>query len=194
MKKDAFLMLIAGAVLGAVLAFIGTRQYYLGKMAAVPPPQAPQGEAPPQGAAQGSQEFDPSQHMAMVSQIEAEVAKDPNNVEKRVLLGNIYYDAGKWAEAIPYYEQALKLDPANTDVMVDLGVCYRNQKRPDDALAMFNQALKLDPTKKQALFNEVVVYGFDKGNKTKAQELLKEFRSKYPGEPMGKQLAGELAK
>ena len=207
MKKEALMMLIAGVVLGAVLGFIGTRQYYMDKMAATPAPASlnqPGGQVGgqqggPQGGMGGAQggaqpKFDPNQHMAMVAQIQAEIDKDPKNVEKRIMLGNIYYDGGRWELAIPFYEQALKLEPNNTDVIVDLGVCLRNVKKADEALAMFDRALKVDPAKKQALFNRVVVYGFDKGDKAKALEVLKEFRAKYPDEPAGKQLQDELGK
>jgi cytochrome c-type biogenesis protein CcmH/NrfG len=197
MKRESILMLIAGVVLGAVLGFIGTRQYYADKAVQA---SAPQAAAPAQAPAQaapaagGPESFDPKEHEAMLAQIKAEVEKDPKNVEQRVLLGNILYDAGKFDQAVPYYEQALKLDPNNTDVMVDLGVCYRNEKRSDDALAMFTRALKIDPAKKQALFNVAIVYGVDKKDKAKAQEALKVFQQKYPDEPAGKMLADELAK
>jgi len=198
MKREALMMLIAGTVLGAVLGFIGTRQYYMGKAAPAPAPIQAMGQQPnPAGSATpsgGPEAFDPSQHSAMVAQLQAEIEKDPKNLENRVLLGNLYYDSGKWDLAIPLYEQALKLDAANTDVIVDLGVCYRNVKRVDEALALFDQALKIDPSKKQALFNRIVVFGIDKGDKAKAQVALKAFESKYPDEPAAKQVAAELDK
>lgn len=197
MKRESILMLIAGVVLGAVLGFIGTRQYYADKGVQAPAPQAvaPAQAAPVAGpAAGGPENFDPKEHEAMLAQIKAEVDKDPKNVEQRVLLGNILYDAGKFGEAVPYYEQALKLDPNNTDVMVDLGVSYRNLHRYDDAMKLFQQALKVQPDKKQALFNVAIVYGVDKKDKAKAQEALKRFQEKYPDEPAGKMLADELAK
>ena len=197
MKREGLLMLIAGVVLGAVLGFIGTRQYYVDKMAKAPasqpamPQAGPAQGPPPQG---GPEQFDPKEHEAMLAQIKAEVEKDPTNVEQRVLLGNILYDAGKFDQAAPYYEQALKLDPDNTDVIVDLGVCYRNVGRYDEALAMFDRALAIQPDKKQALYNRVIVYGMDKKDKAKAQEALRRFREKYPDEPAGQALADELAK
>jgi cytochrome c-type biogenesis protein CcmH/NrfG len=202
MKREALLMLIAGAVLGGVLTFIGTRQYFLGKMAEAPPTRPPVGGQPvpaaggpvPGGAPGGAPAFDPNKHTAMVAQIQEELDKDPQNVEYRVMLGNIYYDQGKWDQAVTFYEQAVKLKPGDADVLVDLGVCYRNLKRPDEALAQFEKALKVEPGKKQALFNQVVVYGFDKGDKAKAREVLKELRAKYPDEPAGKQLSEELDK
>jgi len=197
MKREALMMLIAGTVLGAVLGFIGTRQYYAGRAASAPPSQtASQGPAPPGNApsAGEAETFDPSQHLAMVAQLQEEITKDPKNVEKRILLGNIYYDGGKWEDAIPYYQQALDLAPDNTDVIVDLGVCYRNTHKIDEALALFDRALKIDPGKKQALFNRIVVYGIDKGDKAKARAALKAFEAKYPGEPSAKQIAAEIEK
>jgi len=196
MKRESLLMLIAGVVLGAVLSFIATRQYYVDKMEKAPPPspiqtQSPQGK-PQQG--QGAPTFDPEEHHAMLAQIKADLEKDPTNVEKRVMMGNIYYDGGKWADAVTYYEQALKLDPNNVDVIVDMGICLRNLKKYDEALAQFNRALALDPGKKQALFNEVVVYAFDKGDKAKGQAILKDLKVKYPDDPMVKQLEQEMNK
>jgi cytochrome c-type biogenesis protein CcmH/NrfG len=200
MRREGLLMLIAGVVLGAVLGFIGTRQYYVDKMEKAPPPAAPHGEmgqAPAEaapGKGQGAPAFDPHQHDSMLAQIKADLAQDPKNVEKRVMMGNIYFDGGKFGEAIPYYEEALKLDPKNSDVLVDLGVCYRNTNRHDEALAKFDEALALEPGKKQALFNQVIVYAFDKGDKAKASQVLQTLRSRYPDDAMVKQLEQELSK
>lgn len=202
MKKESLLMLIAGVVLGAVLGFIGTRQYYVDKMEKAPPPAAvphgAMGQEPPAGreaeSGQGAPAFDPHQHDSMLAQIKADLAQDPKNVEKRVMMGNIYYDGGKFGEAIPYYEEALKLDPKNSDVLVDLGVCYRNTQRYDEALAKFDEALALDPGKKQALFNKVIVYAFDRSDKAKAAEILKGLKAKYPDDPMVERLEQELSK
>lgn len=201
MKKEALLMLIAGVVLGAVLGFIGTRQYYVDKMQKAPPPHPPHeamGQDAPQGkeagAGPGAPAFDPNQHQSMLAQIKADLAKDPKNVEKRVMMGNIYFDGGKYQEAVPFYEEALELDPKNSDVIVDLGICYRNTKKPDEALAKFDEALALDPGKKQALFNKIIVYAFDKGDKAKASEILKSLKAQYPDDQMVKQLEQELSK
>jgi cytochrome c-type biogenesis protein CcmH/NrfG len=192
MKKEGLLMLVAGVVLGAVLGFIATNSYYTRKMASAPPAAVPQEAQAQQGQGQGEQGFNSAQHEAMLAQIQEELAKDPTNVEKRVLLGNIYYDEKKFDQAIPWYEQAVKLDPKNTDVMTDLGVCYRNVGKPDEALAMFQKALSVDPGKRQALFNEAVVYGFDKGDKAKARKIVQELQAKYPDDSMVQQLAKDL--
>ncbi len=196
MKKEGLMMLVAGVVLGTVLGFIGTRQFYMNKAtsAAAQAQQQAASTAPEAGTPQGQESFDPAQHESMLAQIKAELAQDPKNVEKRVMLGNIYYDGQKYDQAIPWYEEALKLDPNNTDVIVDLGVCLRNLHRYDEALVMFDRALKVDPGKKQALFNQVVVYHFDKKEEAKAQAILKDLTARYPDDPMVKQLVDEVKK
>jgi Flp pilus assembly protein TadD len=192
MKKEGLMMLVAGVILGAVLGFIGTRQYYLKKTASSPPPA---GAAQPRGQeAAGAQGFDPAQHETMLAQIKEELDKNPADVEKRVLLGNIYYDAQKYDEAAPYYEQALKLQPKDANVLVDLGVCYRYQKKYDEALELFDKALAVEPDKKQALFNKAVVLGFDKGEKADARRVLAVLQAKYGDDPVVRQLAEELSK
>jgi cytochrome c-type biogenesis protein CcmH/NrfG len=193
MKKESLLMLVAGVVLGAVIGFIVTREYYTKKMAAQPP-AAPGPAAPAQGPGQEGPGFDPGQHDAMLAQIVADLEKEPANVEKRIMMGNIYYDRQKFKEAAGFYEQALKLQPDDTDVIVDLGVCYRNTGRLDEALAMFDKALAIQPDKKQALYNKVVVYGIDKGDEAKAREIIRDLKAKHPDDPMVKELEQALQK
>src|SRR5215470_5435294 len=48
------------------------------------------------------------------------LASDPKNVRANVELGNRLYDAGRYADAIPYYQQAFALDSKNVSVSTDL--------------------------------------------------------------------------
>jgi len=50
------------------------------------------------------------------------LASDPKNVKAATDLANRLYDAGRFAEAIPYYQQAHALDPKNISVSTDEGV------------------------------------------------------------------------
>jgi tetratricopeptide (TPR) repeat protein len=72
-------------------------------------------------------------------------------------LGNIYYDAKQYPEAISYYERSLKSQPADTSVRTDLGTAYWYNGDADSAIAQFNQALSYDPTKADTLFNLGIV-------------------------------------
>ena len=85
------------------------------------------------------------------------LATDPKNVRANVELGNRLYDAGRYAEAIPYYQQAFTLDPKNVSVSTDLATAMYYAGRPEEALAQFDRSLALDPKHGQTLFNIGIV-------------------------------------
>ena len=82
---------------------------------------------------------------------------DPKNVRANVELANRLYDAGRYAESIPYYQQAFTADPKNVSVSTDLATAMYYAGRADDALAQFGRSLEIDPKHAQTLFNLGIV-------------------------------------
>jgi cytochrome c-type biogenesis protein CcmH/NrfG len=85
------------------------------------------------------------------------LATDPKNVRANVELANRLYDAGRYPEAIPYYQQAFAADPKNVSVSTDFATALYYAGRPDEALAQFDRSLALDPKHGQTLFNIGIV-------------------------------------
>ncbi len=85
------------------------------------------------------------------------LATDPKNVRANVELANRLYDAGRYAEAVPYYQQAFTLDPKNVNVSTDLATALYYAGRADEALAQFDKSLAIDPKHGQTLFNIGIV-------------------------------------
>ena len=85
------------------------------------------------------------------------LASDPKNVRANAELANRLYDAGRYTEAVPYYQQAFTLDPSNVSVSTDLATALYYAGRPDEALAQFDKSLALDPKHAQTLFNIGIV-------------------------------------
>jgi len=81
------------------------------------------------------------------------LAADPTNVAAAIHLGNLLYDASRFAEAVPVYQQALRLTPGDISVSTDLGTALYYSGRPDDALQQYDVSLALDPKHAQTLFN-----------------------------------------
>ena len=98
----------------------------------------------------------------LIEEYKSVLADDPHNLAAIIALGNAYFDAGLWKQAIMHYEQALQLDPANADVITDMGTCYRNMGASGRAIAEYERALKIEPVHQNALFNLGIVYGFDR--------------------------------
>ena len=86
----------------------------------------------------------------------------PKNVNATVQLGNVYFDAERWDDAIKWYEKALELDPKNADASTDLGVSYYYSNKPDQALAQFEKSLAISPTHTKTLLNKGIVLAFGK--------------------------------
>lgn len=82
---------------------------------------------------------------------------EPNNANLLASIGNAYYDAQQFRDAVRYYERALSVQPGNTSVRTDMGTAYWYLGDVDRAISEFQNVLKAEPTKANALFNLGVV-------------------------------------
>ena len=85
------------------------------------------------------------------------LASDPKNLRANVELANRLYDAGRYGDALPYYQQAYTLDPRNVGVSTDFATALYYAGRTDEALAQFDRSLAIDPRHGQTLFNIGIV-------------------------------------
>jgi tetratricopeptide (TPR) repeat protein len=115
-----------------------------------------------------------------LADLEAAAAKEPANYAMQVQLGNVAYDVEDWNKAVDAYERALRLQSGDPNVLTDLGVAYRNLGNGEKALAMFGKALAKDPSHWPAAFNQAIVWGIDRGDKTRAKEILNKIKKEHP--------------
>lgn len=92
----------------------------------------------------------------------AQLKNEPNNAELLYKIGNLYYDAQQYPDAVKYYQESLKIDPRATDVRTDLGTAYHLMGQPDQAIGEYDQVLKINGKHANALFNEGMVKWQDK--------------------------------
>jgi len=85
------------------------------------------------------------------------LARNPKDFATAIILGNLLYDAGRYAEAIPYYQQAFALDSKNANLSTDLGTALWYSGRPDEALAQYRKSLTADSKHAQTFFNIGIV-------------------------------------
>jgi tetratricopeptide (TPR) repeat protein len=104
----------------------------------------------------------------------------------RIELGNLYFDAEHYPEAIRWYEQALQLDPKNVNVSTDLGVSYYYTNQPDRALAQFDRSLAVDPRHAKTLLNMGIVRAFGKQDLKGASEAWEKVVSIAPDSAEGR--------
>ena len=113
------------------------------------------------------------------------IKSDPKNLDAVVQLGNTYFDAEQWEDAIQWYRRAVELDPKNADASTDLGVSLYYTNRPDEALAQFEQSLKISPQHTKTLLNKGIVLAFGKRDLKAAAAEWEKVVTLAPNSPEG---------
>jgi len=122
---------------------------------------------------------------AKVNALKSVAEKEPNNAKPRAELGNLYFDAERYDDAITWYEQAIKLAPDDVNLSTDLGVCYYYTNQPDKALARFDASLKIDPKHVKTLLNLGIVRAFGKQDLAGATKAWEQVIAIDPNGPEG---------
>ncbi len=157
MKSDSIAFGVAGIAFGLIAGWIiGTQQ------AKPAQPQQTAASAPASASSESSSTRAAIVDDAKVNALKSVAEKEPNNAKPRIDLGNLYFDAERYDDAITWYEQAVKLAPGDANLSTDLGVCYYYTNQPDKALARFDASLKIDPRHVKTLLNLGIVRAFGK--------------------------------
>jgi cytochrome c-type biogenesis protein CcmH/NrfG len=121
------------------------------------------------------------------------LAADPGNLNANIELGNLLYDAGRYAEAVPYYRRALELQPTNVNVSTDLGTALYYSGHPDEALAQYERSLQRQPNHPQTLFNIGTVRLEGKQDPAGALEVWNRLVTVHPDSPEAAKARSRIA-
>jgi tetratricopeptide (TPR) repeat protein len=181
MKSDAIAYGIAGVFFGLIAGWIiGSQQ---GVVRSAPAPQAAESAAAPGGG--GAQTRAAMLDETQVNALKSVADREPSNAKPRVELGNLYFDAERYSDAIKWYSDAIKLQPNDVNISTDLGVSYYYTNQPDKALAQFDQSLKIDPKHAKTLLNVGIVKAFGKQDLDGASKAWQEVIKLAPDSPEG---------
>jgi tetratricopeptide (TPR) repeat protein len=179
MKSESVVFAVAGMCFGVILGWvIASQQPARESGTPAPPASSAASEA-------GGDRQPPALDEAKVQQLTATVKTEPQNAVAHAQLGNAYFDAERWDDAIQWYERSLKIDPNSANVSTDLAVSYYYTNRTDEALAQFERSLKLDPKHTKTLLNKGIVLAFGKQDLAAAAEEWKKVVELAPDSPEG---------
>ena len=180
MKTEATVYAIAGVIFGLIAGWmIGTQQATQRVPVAAPAAAA----APAASSEQGSRAavLDETQ----VNALKTVAERDTKNAQPRVQLGNLYFDAERYDDAIKWYSEAVALLPNDVNVSTDLGVCLYYTNQADKALAQFEHSLQIDPNHAKTLLNIGIVRAFGKQDLPGATEVWQKVIKLAPDSPEG---------
>jgi tetratricopeptide (TPR) repeat protein len=177
--KESILLGVAGIFFGLIVGWIIGSQQASGTRPAATTPQA---------AASPSQQTDTVVPLneAEAAALRSAAGRDPRDSASRVQLGNMLFDAGRFAEAAKWYEDALKIDPNDPDVSTDLGIAYYYLNQPDKALQQFDRSLAMNPKHSKTLLNIGVVRAFGKQDLAGAAKAWRQVLEVAPDSPEGR--------
>jgi tetratricopeptide (TPR) repeat protein len=188
MKLESVVYAVAGVFFGLITGWIiGSQQASVAPRASMPPVES---AAPAPASSSATPPGTPAPAVldqAKVQALQSIVEKDAKNAVARAQLGNLYYDAGRYPDAIKWYEESIALSPSDVDVSTDLGVSYYYNNDPDRAVAQLERSLKLNPSHAKTLLNLGVVKAFGKQDLKGATEVWKKLVEVAPQSPEGQQ-------
>ena len=95
--------------------------------------------------------------VALIGTLEGRLKSNPNDDSTKMQLGDLYYDAKRYSDAIPLYRSLLGKD-ANSDLQIKLATAIAASGDNDGAVAELGRLLKADPKNQQAALTMSVMY------------------------------------
>jgi cytochrome c-type biogenesis protein CcmH/NrfG len=152
---------------------------------------------PVMGGAGAQQQPTPEQmkHMAdtQAAPLLQRLQSTPRDPKLLADIGNVYYDAQTYPDAIQYYRQslAIKDDP---NVHTDMATAMFYMGDPDGAIAELQKVLKADPTHASALFNLGMIRWQGKMDVDGAITAWQQFLKDHPNDPRKAQVEQLIAR
>ena len=176
MRAESIAFALSGILFGLIVGWIiGSQQMS---------PAAPAVAAAPAAAAPAEQRAAPPPlDDARLKTLVASAGSEPSNPAPRVQLGNLYFDAERYTDAVQWYEDALRLQPKDANVSTDLGVAYYYTNQPDKAIEQFEQSLKIDPAHTKTMLNMGIVKAFGKQDLAGASAAWQQVIATAPNSP-----------
>lgn len=82
---------------------------------------------------------------ADIAGAEQSLARHPNDLTRRLLLGTLYFQAGRLAEAVRENEKALAIEGASAEAHNNLAAAFEAQGRLPEAIGHYREAARLQP-------------------------------------------------
>jgi tetratricopeptide (TPR) repeat protein len=155
MSRESLFFAISGTFFGLMVGWI------IGSQRPAPAAPAAPGASVAAPAGQGqtpARALDERQ----AAQLSAQASAQPADAAVRTQLGNLYFDADRFEDAIKWYQASLRIRPDDPDVSTDLGIAFYYTNQPDRALAQFAHSLRVNPAHTKTLLNQGIVLAFAK--------------------------------
>jgi tetratricopeptide (TPR) repeat protein len=121
----------------------------------------------------------PPEKRQRLEQLQQWVARDSNNFAAVLELANLYYDLGRFAEAVPLYRRYVAADPAAAEVRIDYASALFASGQEEAGIAELQRVLERFPDHPIALFN-LGVFWAQQGKWEQARQMFERLIRLHP--------------
>jgi tetratricopeptide (TPR) repeat protein len=114
-----------------------------------------------------------------------------SNTKRTYGIGRGYFEAGRYDEAFPHFDEAVRRDPNFADAFFYRGFVYLRKDQYDMAIKDFTESLRLDPNHALAYANRGQAYR-RLGQRDQAIQDLEKAVSLYPNYAWAKEILQEI--
>lgn len=125
-------------------------------------------------APEAIREFDPFEELGV----------DTNNPQELAILGDRYFEARNYAQAIEIYKKVLELNPSDVDTYNDLGLAYHYTGRSNSAIDTLRKGGEIDPSYQRVWISLGYVL-MSVGQNEEAKPALQKAVNLNPGNEVG---------
>ncbi len=187
MKKEYAFLSIAIAFVAGIVVGVMAAVYYEDKAPLIPP-------AVKQPTSSSAPAAPPADVQKQIDTLQSILKDDPKNLNALIQMGNLYFDADQFNQAIETYSKVLQIEPKNADVRTDLGIMYRKKGDYDRAIAEFKRAAEMAPKHVNSRYNLGIVLLHDKGDIKGAIKAWEDFLRVEPTGPRADNIRNQMDK
>lgn len=110
---------------------------------------------------------------------EIEKIYDGKSYEQNLRLGWLYYEAGRYKDALDYYQRAIQLHPSSVEALLGSVYPLTAQTRWDDVLKTYLAVLSIDSKNSTVNYRTGLIY-FNRKNYSEAKKYLNAVLELYP--------------
>jgi tetratricopeptide (TPR) repeat protein len=186
-KKEYAYLSIAIAFIAGIVVGVMAAVYYEDKAPLIPP-------AVKQPTSSSAPAAPPADVQKQIDTLQSILKDDPKNLNALIQMGNLYFDAEQFNQAIETYSKVLQIEPKNADVRTDLGIMYRKKGDYDRAIAEFKKAAEVNPKHVNSRYNLGIILLHDKQDIKGAIRAWEDFLRVEPTGPRADNIRNQMDK
>ncbi len=179
-STQAYILAIICLLLGGTIGYLlrGSDTAASAARPSAAPAVSSAAPAPAQPTPEQMRQMADTQAQPLLTQLK----QKPDDPEILAQVGNVYYDAQVFDQAIGYYKKSLAVKE-NPNVRTDMGTAEFYLGDSDSAIAEFQRVLKANPKHDNAMFNLGMVRFQGKMDFAGAAEAWEQYLKQYPNSP-----------